>query len=158
MKRFLAMYFLFLILLFIFFYAPTWNVSIYLNSLQTETTLYFLAMFLAPNQLEGTEILINPNYRIIITQACNGMIPTLFLFASILAYPSSYLQKIFWMFLGYGLFIIVNVLRILVVVNITQNGSGHEDFYWSHDLLGNTMLMITGLGLFIGFIKSSSKI
>ena len=34
---------------------------------------------------------------------------------------------------------------------------GHGDFYWSHDIVGNIFLMITGLGLFIAFIKTSSK-
>jgi len=157
MKRFVALYFLFLALLFVFFYAPTSAVSDLLNEGQTKLTLYFLDMFLAPEQLKGIDIWINPHYKIIINKACNGVIPILFLFASILAYPSSIGHKILWMALGYVLFSIVNVARILLVVYVTQTGGGHEDFYWSHDLIGNTLLMLTGLGLFIAFIKTSSK-
>ena len=157
MKRFVALYFLFLALLFVFFYAPTSAVSTLLNEGQTKLTLYFLDIFLAPEQLKGVDIWINPHYKIIINKACNGVIPILFLFASILAYPSSVGHKILWMVIGYVLFSIVNVARILLVVYATQTGEGHEDFYWSHDLIGNILLMLTGLGLFIAFIKTSSK-
>lgn len=158
MKRFIALYLLFLALLFVLFYAQTSMVSTYLNDGQTYITLYVLDMFLLPSQLNGIDIWINPNYKIIITQACNGMIPILFLFASILAYSAKILDKIIWMSIGYILFSMMNVLRILLVVYITENGRGQEDFYWSHDLLGNMMLMFTGLALFIVFIKRTSRL
>lgn len=155
MKRFIALYFLFLGILFAFFYAPTNPVSIYINDLQTDLTLFMLKFFLGPSQIQGIDIWVNPNYKIIINQACNGMIPILFLFASILAYPSSVGQKLFWMITGYILFSLVNVLRILLVVYFVKQEGERENFYWSHDLLGNTVLMIVGLSLFILFIKTS---
>jgi exosortase/archaeosortase family protein len=158
MKQFIVLYFLFLSLLFALFYFPTSSVSTLLNDGQTQLTLFFLTQFLEPEQLKGIDIWINPQYKIIITQACNGMIPILFLFASILAFPSSILAKIFWMILGYILFSIVNVIRLLFVVYITQTGEGFLDFYWSHDLVGNALLMMTGLGIFIAFIKTSSRV
>jgi len=157
MKRFVALYFLFLGILFVFFYADTSSLSTYLNHTQTELTLKVLNWFLKPEQLKGIDIWITPHYKIIITQACNGMIPILFLYASIFAYPSSIKDKIIWMILGYILFFVVNIVRILLVVYVTENGEGQGDFYWSHDLLGNTLLMLTGLGLFIAFIKSVSR-
>ncbi len=157
MKRFVALYLLFLVILFTFFYADTSVVSRYLNDGQTELTLFFLDLFLQPEQLKGIDIWINPHYKIIINQACNGVIPILFLFASILAYPSTVMHKILWMLLGYVLFSVVNVARILLVVYVTEGGEGQADFYWSHDLVGNTLLMLTGLGLFVAFIKTSSR-
>jgi exosortase/archaeosortase family protein len=157
MKRFVALYFLFLAVLFGFFYAPSTIVSILLNDGQTSLTLYFLGLFLSPEQLQGIDIWINPHYKIFISKACNGIIPILFLFASILAYPSSILHKILWMGLGYVIFSAINVFRILLVVYVTQRGTGHADFYWSHDLVGNALLMFTGLILFIAFIKTSTK-
>jgi exosortase/archaeosortase family protein len=157
MKRFIALYFLFLGGLFVLFYASTSQISQIINELQTHLTLKALDLFLKPEQLKGIDIWINPYYKIIITKACNGMIPILFLYASILAYPSSFRHKIVWMFLGYILFFVVNIARILWVVFVTQNGEGHGDFYWSHDIVGNILLVITGLGLFIAFIKTSSK-
>ena len=139
------------------FYAPTSSISILLNDGQTSLILFLLEFFLKPEQLQGIDIWINPHYKIIISKACNGVIPILFLFASILAYPSSVGHKILWMLMGYVLFSVVNVVRILLVVYVTQTGEGQQDFYWSHDLIGNSLLMLTGLGLFVAFIKTSSK-
>ena len=157
MKQFVALYFFYIAILFTFFYADTSVLSNMLNEGQTKLTLFFLDMFLTSEQLKGIDIWINPHYKIIITQACNGMIPILFFFASVLAYPSSWGHKIVWMIFGYVLFSFVNVVRILLVVFVTQGGKGQKDFYWSHDLLGNTLLLLTGLGLFIAFVKRTNK-
>lgn len=157
MKRFIALYFLFLAILFTLFYADISIVSNFLNEGQTKLTLFFLAMFLEPNQLKGIDIWINPHYKIIINQACNGMIPILFLFAAILAYPSGKVHKIVWMLIGYVSFGIMNIMRILLVVYFVEGQGGSGNFYWSHDLLGNSLLMLLGLGLFISFIKSSKR-
>ena len=157
MKQFIALYFLFLLLLFVLFYAPTSAVSTLFNDGQTKLTLLMLELFLKPNQLQGVDVWINPHYKIIITQACNGAIPILFLFASILAYPSTFIHKIIWMLIGYVVFSLVNVFRILLVVYVTQAGEGQGDFYWSHDIIGNIILMFTGLALFILFIKTAKK-
>ena len=158
MKRFIALYFLWLAILFTFFYAETSAVSIFLNEGQTRFTLFFLDMFLTPGQLKGIDIWINPYYKIIINQACNGMIPILFFFASILAYPSVLSHKLVWIFIGYVLFSVLNVIRILLVVYFVKGEGGRGNFYWSHDLLGNALLMLLGLGLFILFIKTSERI
>ena len=154
MKKFIVLYFLFLALLFTFLYADTSVISTTLNENQTKLTLYFLNIFLEPGQLKGIDVWINPHYKIIITQACNGMIPILILWASILAYPSAIWHKIFWMGIGYILFTLVNVFRILLVVHFTEQKAGQANFYWSHDLLGNIILMVLGLGLFVAFIKT----
>ena len=155
MKRFISYYFLFLAILFTFFYAQTNPLSTYINEVQTSFTLAMLGFFLDPSQLQGIDIWINPNYKIIIDHACNGIIPILFLYASILAYPSSLKQKAVWMVIGYLLFSFVNVLRILLVVYFVEQKGGRGNFYWSHDLLGNIVLMVTGLSLFILFIKGA---
>lgn len=153
MNRFVALYFFFLALLFVFLYAPATEISVMLNETQTQLTLFLLKWFLQPQQLQGIDIWISPQYKIVITQACNGMIPILFLFASILAYPSSLLHKIIWMLIGYLSFTVINVLRLLMVVYFVQREGGRDNFYWAHDLLGNFLLMILGLLLFFVFIK-----
>ncbi len=139
------------------FYSETSILASLVNEQQTKLTLFLLDMFLPPEQLQGIDIWINPQYKIIINQACNGIIPILFLFASILAYPSTLWYKIFWMSLGYIIFSLVNVFRILLVVYFVEQEGGQENFYWSHDLVGNVLLMSVGLGLFIAFIKLSRK-
>ena len=157
MKRFAALYFLYLALFFVLFYAVSSPLSTLVNEGQTRLTLFFLDLFLAPGQLQGIDIWINPHYKIIINRACNGIVPVLFLFASILAYPSTLWHKIWWMGIGYTLFSLVNVFRILLVVYFVEQEGGKGNFYWSHDLIGNALLMAVGLGLFIAFIKTSSR-
>lgn len=156
MKRFIALYFLYLLILFTLFYADTSLLSNIVNEGQTKLTIFFLKIFLTPGQLQGVDIWINPHYKIIINQACNGLIPIIFLFASIFAYPSTLWHKIYWMTIGYTVFTLVNVFRILLVVYFVEQKAGRENFYWSHDLMGNVLLMGVGLGLFIAFIKTSS--
>ena len=157
MKKFIALYFLFLALLFTLFYANTSVVSSMLNTGQTKLTLYFLNLILEPGQLQGIDIWVNPHYKIIINQACNGIIPILFLWASILAFPTTVWHKIIWMIIGYFLFSLVNIFRILLVVYFVKLEGGRGNFYWSHDLLGNSILILVGLGLFVGFIKTTSN-
>jgi exosortase/archaeosortase family protein len=155
MKRFIVLYFLFLAILFTFFYAYINPVSTAVNESQTTLTLSMLGLFLDPAQLQGIDIWINPHYKIIINHTCNGLIPILFLFASILAYPSASWHKVYWMIAGYVVFSLVNVWRILLVVYFVEQKGEQGNFYWSHDLLGNTILMATGLTLFILFIKTA---
>ena len=155
MKRFIALYLLFLAIFFTFLYAQTNPLSSYLNDLQTALTLALLNLFLDPSQLQGIDIWINPHYKIIINRSCNGMVPILFLFAAIIAYRASLKYKFFWMVSGYFLFTLVNALRILLVVYFVQQEAGRGNFYWSHDLLGNLLLMATGLTLFVLFIKTA---
>ena len=155
MKRFVALYFLFLALLFVFLYLPTSPVSLYLNQVQTDLTLYLLGLFLEPGQLQGIDIMINPHYKIIINQACNGLIPFFFLAASILAFPATLLHKALWLLIGYLVYSLANVGRILMVVHFVESEGGRDNFHWSHDIVGNAILLVVGLGLFIAFIKSS---
>ncbi|AKF23989.1 hypothetical protein YH65_00110 [Sulfurovum lithotrophicum] len=154
MKRFIALYFLFLALLFVFLYLPTLPVSLYLNQMQSGLTLKLLSLFLKAGQLQGIDIMINPHYKIIINQACNGLIPFFFLAASILAYPTGLRHKTLWLIIGYLVYLPVNVARILMVVYFVESEGGRGNFHWSHDIVGNAILLIVGLGLFITFIRT----
>ncbi len=58
----------------------------------------------------------------------------------------------------FGLFnplYVVNLIRLLFVTEMTRGGG--ENFWWSHDIVGNIMLMVVGLGLFFMFIRVSSS-
>jgi exosortase/archaeosortase family protein len=158
MKRFAVFYFLFLAILFVLLYAQTNPLSTYINDTQTMLTLTLLDLFLEPSQLQGVDIWITPNYKIIIDHSCNGIIPILFLSAAILAYPASFWHKFLWLVLGYLVFSLANVLRILLVVHFVAQEKGRGNFYWSHDLLGNALLMVVGLSLFMLFIKTSKRL
>ena len=130
-------------------------ISTLVNDAQTSLTLMILEPFLKPGQLQGIDIMISPTYKIIITQSCNGMVPILFYFAAILAFPSKLWIKPFWMGAGYLIFTVVNVLRILTIVYFVELKGGRGNFFWAHDIFGNFLLMVAGLGLFVLFIKTS---
>jgi exosortase/archaeosortase family protein len=158
MKRFVGFYFLYLFGLFALFYLPLSPVAILLNEAQTDLALRLLDYFLKPGQLQGIDIMITSQYKIIITQACNGLIPFFFLMASILAYPVDVMHKIFWILTGYVIITLANVMRILIVVYCVEQEGGSENFYWSHDILGNMILLLVGMGVFITFIQHSRAI
>jgi len=158
MKRFVVRYFLFLGLLFTTAYMPFTPFASVLNDLQTAMTLKGLALFLAPEEIDGVDILINPHYKIIITQACNGFIPVFFLWAALWAYPASWKKRIVWSFAAYAIFSVVNILRILTVVHFVKQEGGRANFYWSHDLLGNALLMAVGLTLFYLYLRTQSSL
>ena len=155
MKRFILLYLGMLVFLFLFFYADTSVISERLNAWQGELTLALLDLGLKPGQVQANEILISPTYKIIITQACNGMIPILFYWASLIAYPASLAHKFVWALIGYLLISAVNVLRILFVAHMVKGG--RENFELAHDVIGNTFLMVTVLLLFILFIKTGRR-
>ena len=156
MKKFILLYVLFLALFFALFYADTSVVSRLINEVQQNITLHILNVFLEPGQLKGIDIWINPHYKIIITKACNGMIPILFLWAAIAAYPARLRHKLLWITVGYILFSLVNIFRILLVVHFVEQKGGATNFHWSHDFLGNMILLGVGLFLFVAFIKTSA--
>ena len=151
-KKFLLRYALYTALLFALFYLPSNPLSVALNALQTKLTLTLLSTTLWQDAVKGIDIWINPHYRIYISQACNGFIPILILYASLLAYPARWRRRIVWMVMGYILFDVVNVVRLIFVSYMTKI-YGPQAFGWAHDIVGNAMLMITGLLLFVTFVK-----
>jgi exosortase/archaeosortase family protein len=144
-----------LALLFLLFYADTSFISEKLNIWQSQTTLALLKLGLDHGQVRGNDIIISPHYKLIVTQACNGMIPILFYLASVIAYPSTFNHKVIWGVLGYIVISVVNVLRILFVAHMVKGGREH--FELAHDIIGNMILMVVGLTLFIFFIKRGRK-
>ena len=155
MKRFIILYFAALAFLFLFFYADTSVISERVNFWQKSLTLYFLDLLLKPGQVVGSDILISPGYKLIITQACNGMIPILFYGASVIAYPASLSHRIIWGILGYLVISAANILRLVFVTYMVERG--RENFELAHDLAGNALLMTVGLGLFVAFIRTGRK-
>jgi exosortase/archaeosortase family protein len=156
MKRFVRTYFGTLLALFVVLYLPTSPLSLWFNELQTSLTLHLIEPFLHPGQLQGIDIWITPHYKIYISKACNGFIPIFFLWAAIVAYPALWQHRVKWIVLSYLLFSLINAVRIVFVVKMAEAHGGSGAFYWSHDLLGNGLLIFSGLGMFILFIKSRS--
>ena len=152
MKAFGYRYVGFLVLLFAVWYWEGSPVATFVNHYQTQWTLFFLDLGLREGQLKGIDIMVNPHYKIIVTKACNGMIPILVLFSAILAYPVEWLHKVRWMFVGYVMMASVNIARLLMVTHFVKK---QPDFPLYHDLFGNLLLMATGLLLFYLFLRGT---
>jgi len=150
MKKFVLLYLLLLLILFGLFYWQISPMAEYINYYQTKMTLYFLKIGLRDGQLLGIDIWIHPHYKIIITKACNGMIPILILLAGVFAYPVNWIDKFIWGLIGYLILTVSNILRLLMVAYFVKS---QADFPLYHDLFGNIFLIIMGLLLFYFFIR-----
>jgi len=104
------------------------------------------------NPIINYDIVINPKYRIIITPECNGIIPYLMILAAIIAFSCQLKRKIIWAILSYIVIFVVNIIRLIVVVNVV-NSYGTDSFYLIHDIGGNLLLILTGSGLFLLYIR-----
>jgi len=155
MKKFLFLYWLNIILLFGLFYWDKSPIATYINNIQTDFIANMVALFLDENIIKGHEIIITKRYSLIIENACNGLVPYYFYLASILAFPSTLKHKIKWAIIGYITINIVNIFRIWIITKLVLESK--NNFSLAHDWIGNIMLVITALGLFILFIKTRKK-
>ena len=153
-QRFVVMYLVWLGVLFGLFYWDLSPLSHAPNEWLRLRLLDVLKAGLAEGQVRGSDIWINPHYKLIIEKACNGMIPVLMYLASIFAYPSSWRRRILWGIAGTLILLGLNVARIFVVTEYVMH-TGREGFSLVHDFGGNLLFMIAGLELFYLFIRGS---
>ena len=153
-KTFIISYLVWLGVLFGLFYLNTNSFAVFLNELQRDWLMSSLRYFLG-DIVRDIYIYSCDSFRIRITYACNGLVPYYFFLASIFAYPSRWSLRFIWAVLGYIAIYIVNLIRLLFVTQMTR--SGGENFWWSHDIVGNMMLTAVGLGLFLSFIEVSDR-
>jgi exosortase/archaeosortase family protein len=150
--RFVFAYFAWLGILFGLLY---WDISPLSESLNTFLRLQLLNVLdgiLGNGQVQGSDIWINPHYKLIIEKACNGMIPVLMYLASVFAFPSSWWRRLLWGSMGTIVLLVLNVFRIRMVIYFVMQG-GQERFSLSHDVIGNALFMVVGLGLFYLFVR-----
>ncbi len=153
-QRFVFFYLLWLGVLFGLFYWDLSPLSAWPNEWLRLKLLAAMDLGLPEGQVRGSDIWINPHYKLIIEKACNGMIPVLMYLASIFAYPSSWGRKITWGAAGALVLLGLNVARIYMVTYFVMQG-GRENFSLSHDVFGNAIFMVAGLGMFYLFIRGS---
>lgn len=150
MKKFILLFPLFFtILLFVLFVYEN-PLSNSINTFQREILLDMLRWWF-DERVVGHYIYINPLYSLTIDKACNGMVSIIIFWASILAYPSPWLQKIFWLMIGYIVISLSNFLRIVFVSYMVMEDS--HNFSWSHDVVGNGFLMAISLLIFFRFLQ-----
>jgi exosortase/archaeosortase family protein len=155
MKNFLLIYWLSIVVVFAIFYWEASPFSAIINNNQTNFTSYLTSLTLPDILMHENHIKISTYYGLVIEKACNGMIPYLFFVASVIAFPSTLIHKVKWMLMGYVIIMVMNTFRIWLVTQFVLQGREH--FSLAHDFLGNTLLITTGLFLFIAFVKSRRK-
>lgn len=155
MKKFTLLYPLTLLLLFGIFYWDASPVAPIINQWQIKLSSLLTSFTLAEGLIKGNHIFTSNNLVLVINKACNGFIPYFFFLASIIAFPSTLLHKIKWAIIGYVTLSLLNIFRIWFITQmvISQN----SNFSLAHDYLGNILLVISTLFLFIGFIKTRNK-
>ena len=155
MIKFLLTYWMGIALFFGIFYWDVSPISLLINQQQTNLTSYLTSLTLPHEMMSDYRIFITNNYSLVIEKACNGMIPYLFFLASITAFPSTLWHKVKWAIMGYVIISIMNTLRIWMVTQLVLQE--RNNFSLAHDYLGNALLIVTGLMLFILFVKSRKK-
>ncbi|MCK4442842.1 MAG: archaeosortase/exosortase family protein [Sulfurovaceae bacterium] len=155
MKRFLITYWLSICLLFAIFYWELSPISIYLNNIQTNLTSFLTSLTLPSVMMENHHIFISPKYQLVIEKACNGIIPYLFCLAPIIAFPATLIHKIKWAIFAYLIIIMINIFRIWFITQLVLQEP--SNFSLAHNYLGNIMLILTSLILFILFVKTRDK-
>ncbi|HHD75753.1 MAG TPA: exosortase/archaeosortase family protein [Campylobacterales bacterium] len=153
MKKFTLHYLLTLLILFTLFYWEASPIAYLINNLQIDLTSYLTAFTLSDEMMQENKIWINPMLLLIIDKACNGFIPYFFFLASVIAFPTSIIHKLKWALIGYVVLSLLNVFRIWFISQLVMLEESH--FALAHDVFGNLFLLIGGLGLFVGFVKTS---
>jgi len=155
MMKFLLTYWIGIAFFFGVFYWDESPLSLLVNNLQTDFTTFLTSLTLPTNMMRDTHITISSHYSLVIEKACNGMIPYLFFLASIVAFPSTSLHKIKWAIWGYLFIVTMNTFRIWMVTQLVLEE--RSNFSLAHDFIGNGLLILTGLFLFVAFVKSREK-
>lgn len=155
MMKFLLTYWIGIALFFGIFYWDESPISLIINNFQTELTTFLTSLTLPTEMMNDTHITITSYYSLVIEKACNGMIPYLFFLASIVAFPSTLLHKIKWAILGYLFIVTMNTFRIWMVTQLVLKEQ--NNFSLAHDYIGNGLLILTGLILFVWFVKNRKK-
>ena len=152
MVAFIFRYWFSMASLFTLFYWDYSPLSEVINLWQTDFTAYITSLLLGDEVMQGYHIQITEHYSLVIEKACNGVIPLLFFFASIMAFPSTLRHKLNWAVAGYLTISFINIFRIWFVAKLVLQEK--SNFSLAHDYLGNGLLILTGLSLFILFVKS----
>ncbi|SHO81459.1 hypothetical protein MNB_SV-15-1036 [hydrothermal vent metagenome] len=150
MNRFIILYPISLLLLFIIFYFDTSIISYTINSFQQNLIIDVISQIF-PNRVEDNFIIITNYYKLSIDKACNGIVTILFFIAPILLYQASIRYKIIFILIGYIILTLANIIRITFITYMVI--ADKQNFSLSHDFIGNIFLLIVGISLFIIFIK-----
>ncbi|CAA6813543.1 MAG: Unknown protein [uncultured Sulfurovum sp.] len=152
LKKFILLYPLSILLLFLFFYWEASPLANIINEWQINLSSFLTSFTLDNSLMKENHIFISHRLTLVIDKACNGFIPYFFFLASIIAFPSSLVHKIKWAIYGYLILSLLNIFRIWFITQLVMHTE--SNFSLAHDYLGNMFLVLSGLILFILFIRT----
>jgi len=108
-----------------------------------------LSLFL--DNIYQDRIEITSHYNLIIERDCNGLMVYFLFLSTILATNISLLSKFSWALISYFVISIINIFRIYIITLLVLEDE--SNFYLAHNILGNIMLFLTAVSLFLIFIR-----
>jgi len=107
------------LLLFGLLYFKTFSPLYFLNTLQTDATIFitqeWIRYFVIPVTLQGNTVIFEHGLELMILNECNGLTPFILYLAAMLAYPTRYIIKIRWFIGGMIVLLTLNMLRIILI-------------------------------------------
>ena len=153
MLWFFIRYIVWLPLLYLLFFIDSFSPLYWLNSLQTDLTIYLTALwidlFAIPVKMLGNTVYLSHGFNIWILDGCNGLTAFMLFGTAIIAYPTSWKSKLFWLLEGYVIVVVLNMIRIDSVIYFTMIDANY--FHISHNLIGRYSTILLTLCLFLIF-------
>lgn len=153
MLWFCLRYIIWIALLYLLFFIDSLSPLYWVNTLQTELTIYLTAawidLFEIPVNMLANTVHLDNGFDIWIVDECNGLTTFLLFSSAILAYPALWKCRFYWLLEGYVFVLILNMIRIDAVIYFTMLDVNY--FHLSHNLIGRYGTLFLILSLFFIF-------
>lgn len=137
-------------LLFALVYFEGFSPLFFLGELQTELTAFLtgqgIALFSMPVHMQGHALVFEHGMKLFIVRECSGLATIVLFWAAVLAFPTTPGSKAAWLFIGYAVLTMLNLVRILAVAYGVSFDPG--SLGWAHDIAGRYGMGLLTLALF----------
>ncbi len=147
--RYISWVTLLYLLFFIESFSPFYGVNVWQTDLTIYLTYWWIQLFEIPVEMLGNTVYLDHGFDIWIFDECNGLTPYLLFGTAIIAYPTLWKSKLFWLLEGYAIIVVLNAIRIDAVVYFTMIDANY--FHLSHNLIGRYSTILLTLSLFFIF-------
>ncbi len=153
MLWFFLRYIVWVTLLYLLFFIDSFSPFYWVNTLQTELAIYltstWIDLFEIPVEMIGNTVYLGNGFEIWIFDECNCLKSFLLFGSAIIAYPTLWKSRLFWLLEGYIILVILNAIRIDAVIYFTMLDANF--FHISHNLIGRYSTILLTLSLFFIF-------
>lgn len=160
MKKFLALYLLYLFGFFLLIDLEYLKELLRVEAIHTNSTILFStylieAIGIEVIKVEGINIYL-PSAILQVLFGCNGLEAIILYFAGILAYPDNSLErKANWFFWGYLALFSINIFRIALLAYIVEFHREHFEIF--HTYITQGIMIFIAFGIFLGYLNSQKR-